>query len=236
MDKQSAPFLEAVETVASRLKSEAKSEVVRAKLGHLDEACSHVVVKAGQRPTIPLVCKVYAGLVVDPKLAMAGQSIRNGRGGANPYRQLYQAWAAAAEGILKAGRRKGRTREVPHDEILSQDDLDGIADINLRGLVRLVVAQNRALRTEREMLRRAYGTLTVNAGPRLDHEPGRGECRDAMAMNEAEVDAIRDFLDPKRMKARGLRRAADGAIETVDGRPLSDPAFATALEKMTRSA
>jgi hypothetical protein len=46
---------------------------------------------------------------------------------------------------------------------------------------------------------------------------------------------IRDFIDPRKLRARHLSKTNQGAVTTKDGRTIADPGFVLALEKIAKS-
>lgn len=230
---------EAVAVVDARLaelKAAATNDQVRVKLGNLHEVCRLLVVDAAQRPTVPEVIRRYAARFVAREQSLAEQSLRNKRGGANPYAALYEAWAGAAEFVLAPRRRRGQPH-VP-GEMLSINDVAGIDDVPLRHQVGLMLAQNRSFKAQLDILKdvrnapvlRIEGTTEGGVAlrqslPLANH----------LTLTETEVEALKDFIDERRMRARGLREAEDGSVETMDGRRLSDPGFLEALDKIVRS-
>jgi hypothetical protein len=56
-----------------------------------------------------------------------------------------------------------------------------------------------------------------------------------LVLTGAEVDAIRDFLDPKKMKAKNLKKTKDDGVFTIDGHAVADPGFLSALQKISKS-
>jgi hypothetical protein len=226
--------LDAVTSLRNRLMATATNDTVRTKLANLDDACRIVVLEAAQRPTVPGVVKRYKAAVVEPKMNLAEQSLRNKRSGANPYAALYAAWQGTAEVVL-ASAWEHRQRSSPN-EILSLDDLAGINDAPLRHQVSLVVAQNRSLKAQLDILKQTLGESVVRlVGAQEADAGGGGEAADHLALTDSEVEAVRCFLDSRRMNARGLKAREDGAIETIDGRRLTEPDFWGALEKIAKS-
>ncbi len=233
---------EALATVATRrdeLMAAATTDQIRVKLANLDEVCRVLVVDAGQRLTVPEVVRRYKARFVAREQNLAEQSLRNKRGGSNPYHALYTAWAGAAEFVL-APRRTRRQPPMP-GEMLSQDDVAGIDDVPLRHQVGLVLAQNRSLKAELDILKDVRNAPVLRIEGGLDRFGGGQGLAPVMplanhlALTETEVEALRDFVDRRRLKARGLRGAEDGAVESMDGRRFSDPGFLEAVDKIVRS-
>jgi hypothetical protein len=46
---------------------------------------------------------------------------------------------------------------------------------------------------------------------------------DSLVLTGAELEAIRDFVDPRKLKAKHLKRSKDDGVTTIDGRsPISE--------------
>ena len=229
MTSRSNEAISTVVRLCAELVDAAATEQVRAKLNNLQEVCHLIVVEASQRPTIPEVARRYKARFPFAEHSLAEQSIRNKRGGSNPYARLYAAWQGAAEIILATPHRTRHS--IRPTKILSTDDIAGIKDIALRHQVGLVLAQNRSLKSQLDILK------TVRSAPVL-RVAGAGSANGPAslskhhALSESDVEAVRNFIDGRRMRARGLRCAEDGAIEMIDGRRLSDPGFVEALNKI----
>lgn len=232
MSPQGKEALAVVESRLAELIASATTEQVRAKLGNLNHVCHKLVVEAAQRLTVPTVVERYKGLFSVPEHSLAESSIRNKRDGANPYAALYGAWVAAADIVLAPARHSRRSAGT--SEILSTDDIACIADPVLRHQVGLVFAQNRSLKSQLDILKRAEGAQTVRLVG-ADGFAGDVPSADKIALSEPEIEALKNFLDPRQLAARGLRIAKDGVIEFADGRGLTDPGFRQALEKIVRS-
>jgi hypothetical protein len=231
MTPEAKVALEAVDRRFLELQESATSGTVRAKLGNLNDTCRHLVVVGGQRLTVPEVVRAYAARFTARDQSLAESSIRNRRGGANPYLELYRAWEGTAESVLVPVR--ARRSVAATGEILTNDDLAGIQDVALRHRVRLLVVQNRSLRNEVNILKEVRGAPIVQMTAVYPVDSVQ-ERTPAMTLTEADVDAVRDFVDPRKLRSRHLKRADDGAIETMDGRTLADPGLCDALEKIVR--
>jgi hypothetical protein len=114
--------------------------------------------------------------------------------------------------------------------IIGDPEIMDIEDPKLRHQVILMLSQNRSLYTQLNILRheqagqplRIEGTTLV---------PGDAD----LVLSEGEVEAVRDFVDPRRMNAKHLRRTEDDGVKLKDGRVIADPGFVSALEKIVRS-
>lgn len=224
--------LEIVEAKLADLLARATNDSIRTKLRNLHDVCKYLVVTGRQRLTVPAVVAAYAARFHLPEQSLAEPSIRNKRGGANPYQELYRAWESAAIVIL--GTREVPRTPVLHGEVLKPDDLAGIHDITLRHQVCLLIAQNRSLRNQVDILKAVRGAPVIQViGGSMGSVPT--PLANHLALNEAEVEAVKDFIDERKLKARRLRSLGDGGIEAVDGRRLADPGFVEALRKIVSS-
>lgn len=203
---------------------------------NLHEVCRMLVVDAAQRPTVPEVVRRYAARFVAREQSLAEQSLRNKRGGANPYAALYEAWAGAAEFVLAPRCRRGQPPVL--GEMLTTDDVAGIDDVPLRHQVGLMLSHNRSLKAQLDILKDVRNAPVLRIEGASDGGVALRQSiplANHLALTETEVEAVKDFVDVRRMRARGLRDAEDGSVETMDGRRLSDPGFLDALDKIVRS-
>jgi hypothetical protein len=56
-----------------------------------------------------------------------------------------------------------------------------------------------------------------------------------MVLSDGEIEALRDFINPRSMTSKLLKSTKDGAVALKDGRIIADPGFIFALEKIIRS-
>jgi len=228
-----APLTQATEIVAAKLEDllrNATNATIRAKLGNLDDVCRQLVVGGRQRLTVPSVVAAYAARFHSPDQRLAESSIRNKRGGLNPFQQLYRAWESAAEVIVRS-RKPSR---VTINEIIGQNELSGISDPVLRHQIALLVTQNRSYKSQLDTLKQVRGAPVlqlVGGSTNSEYRPLDND----LSLNESEVEAIRDFLTGSKLRALRLSRTSDGGIATSDGRRLADPSFMEALEKILQS-
>ncbi|BCB22454.1 gamma-mobile-trio protein GmtX [Bosea sp. ANAM02] len=218
-----------VEEILKRLVEAASTDTVRVKLRNLNEACSHLIMNGKQRLTVPLVLSTYAAMFPAKDQSIAESSIRNKRGGANPYLELYRAWEDAGEVILARPRKMGKAKP---GEIIDYTELSSIPDPTLRHQVKLLIAQNTSLKSQLDIVRQVKNapTITLVATPGT---PPPGSQRTSLPqLAESEVEAIRDFVAERKLKSRGLAEHEDGSVTTRDGRDLADPGFVSALRKI----
>ncbi|AMB44055.1 gamma-mobile-trio protein GmtX [Methylobacterium sp. AMS5] len=236
MSVQVTEALAIVDRSLAELTEAATQDQVRVKLANLNEVCRVLVLEAAQRPTIPEVVRRYKARFPAKEHSLAEQSLRNKRGGANPYISLLKAWAGAAEFVLAPSRARRHNPEPT--ELLSPDEVAGIDNPALRHQVGLVLTQNRSLKTQLDILKKAARSTVlhvVDGSAVATKDSARLPLANELALNVTEVEALKDFVDVRKLRARGLRRAEDGAIESMDGRSLSDPGFVEAVEKIVRS-
>lgn len=79
----------------------------------------------------------------------------------------------------------------------------------------------------------------AGAEPRADPAPRRSRAPDDTHLRRPGIDrggdAIRDVLDPRKMKAKHLNPSKDGGVDTIDGCAVADPGFISALQKISKS-
>ncbi|MEY9416826.1 hypothetical protein ABIF69_003268 [Bradyrhizobium japonicum] len=205
------------------LVAKADKENVRSKLRNLHRTCAHVVDKAPAALSVPLVVTTYAKLCGD---TIGESTIRNKMSGANPYQSLYRRWelvAAAEAAAIKP-------RSVLDAGMLGENDVLAIEDPGLRHRVTLIATQNRSLHSELNILRSDLAKMPLRIeGASL--VPGGAD----LLLSDDELDAVRDFIDPRRMNAKSLQRTTDDGVKLKDGRPIADPGFLSALEKIVKS-
>lgn len=209
----------------------ATTEGVRVKLRNIDDVCNHLVVIGRQRLTVPSLLSTYAARYPVPDQAIAESSIRNKRAGGNPYQELYRAWESAAEVLLAAAPRSGKTINT---EILSEEDLTAVTDHGVRHQVKLLIAQNRSYKSQLDILKKVVGESTINL---TASHPDAGSTLPSgtptkIELTESELAALSDFMAPRRLQSRGLLHADHGVLQVRGDRDLSDPGFLDALQKV----
>jgi len=228
--------IDVVEQELERLVRDASTDPIRTKLRNLNQVCRTLVVDARQRLTVPSVVRYYKGKFSDPEVSIAEPSIRNKRDGVNPYNALYRAWESAAEAILLS--IKPSFRKEFGTALVTEDDIGRIEDDTVRHMVRLLWVQNRSLRSQVDILRRVRGAPVVQvvgeaSGRSMEHLSL--PIARQLILDEAEIEALRNFTNERFLKARSLRRADNGSVELLDGRGLSDPGFFDAIDKIVQS-
>jgi hypothetical protein len=229
MNEESKQAVEVVKSTLETLVAQATNETIRAKLRNLHDVCHHLIVNGRQRLSVPTVIQAYAARIHAKEHSLAEPSIRNKRGGANPYQALYRAWEGASEIILTPRKVVGGAS--PSD-ILGDGDMARL-DPALRHRINLLIAQNRSLKAQVDILRDVRKAPVIHlAGAAA---PERLPATEDLVLNDPEVDALRDFVAARKLKSRGLRRTDDGGVETMEGRRMADPGFMDAVEKIVRS-
>ena len=147
--------------------------------------------------------------------ALSEQTIRNNRANSNPYQVLYRRWKDAAEHFL-AKPRAGLASAG--GAILAESDIRKIEDIMLRHQVFLLFAQNRSLHNQVNILKQAATDQLIQIGGGV-LLPGSAD----LVLTEAEVEALRDFIDPRKLRARHLAKNKVEGVSTRDGRAITDP-------------
>jgi hypothetical protein len=206
------------------LLARATNDAIRTKLRNLHEVCSQLV-KEGKGLSVTAVVKRYEERFRDPSEAIAIQTIRNNRTNGNPYQSLYRTWTEVATNIAASAQRAVRV----DGGLIGEAEILAIPNQTLRHQVLLLFSQNRSLHNQLNTLKAARTDLPIKVeGRRL----GVGN---QLALTGAEVDALRDFIDPRKLKAKRLVRTEADALMVTGGEQIADPGFFTALEKIARS-
>lgn len=162
-----------------------------------------------------------------PQAWMSEQTIRNKRANGNPYQMLYRKWEGIAERLLATSSPKPIRMD---GGIICESEIRKIENTTIRHQVLLLFGQNRSLHNQLNILKQDAG----NAPIRIDGLPSISGGED-LALTPAEVDAVRDFIDPRKLRAKHLLKTEDHGVSTRDGRAIADPGFITALEKISKS-
>lgn len=233
--KMQGPTRDVLEVVAAeleRLVHDAKNDAIRTKLRNLNDVCYHLVIVGRQRLTVPDLVAAYAARIHASHQSIAESSIRNKRGGINPFQKLYRVWESASNTIRSSNLRHVRPGSA--DQILSYEDVAHIPDAALKHQISLIIRQNRGYKSELDMLKQVRGAPVVKLPDTIgDH--GSRLVADHLTLNEAEIEAVKDFMSIHKLKSRSLRHTADGGLETIDGRRIADPGFMDALQKVVKS-
>ncbi|WP_312795987.1 gamma-mobile-trio protein GmtX [Tianweitania sp.] len=220
--------LAVVERVLTESMQASGDERIQVKLKNLDEVCRHLVLAGGQRITVPSVVLAYAARFPARDQAIAESSIRNKRGGRNPYLKLYQAWYSVS---LSASRKPAKTQQAS-GQILDYGDLTAIGDQTVRHSVSLLITQNRSLRNQLTALQKGREQRTVTIED--DGDAVKPFNMD-LALDDDEVEAVQLFVKGTRLKSLGIVCTGAGGLKTSDGRALAEPGFMDALKKICAS-
>jgi hypothetical protein len=176
---------------------------------------------------VPLVVGHYKALFPDPAQRLAEQTIRNQRPGGNPYLSLYRKWVEVAENIVTAASLKTAMIDAG---IIGEHDIRMIENPTLRHQITMLLGQNRSLLNQLNILKQSQTDIPIRI-----EGVGLVSGSTDLVLSDAEVEAVRDFIDERTLKAKHLQRTADDGLKLRDGRPIADPGFVTALEKISKS-
>lgn len=220
-------ILSEADGVLEHLVGKASNKSIVVKLRNLNDVCRTIVSGTKQRLTVPEVLRQYKARFPDTAQALSEQTIRNKRANGNPYQVLYRKWEDVAEHLLATSR----TGFAPAGgAILGESDIRKIEDVTLRHQVFLLFAQNRSLHNQLNIMKEAATDVPLQiAGGAMP--AGSAD----LVLTDAEVEAVRDFIDPRKLRARHLGKNKDEGVSTRDGRTIADPGFITALEKIAKS-
>jgi hypothetical protein len=115
---------------------------------------------------------------------------------------------------------------------VTEGDLHLIKDPTLRHQVSQIFVQNRSLHNTVNMLKKLQGEkeIRLSDGPVREASSGEG-----LVLTSAELDALQDFVNPRKLKAKQLKPSKDDGVHTVDGQAVADPGFLSALRKIVKS-
>jgi hypothetical protein len=222
-------MVEAAEQCLALQIDQASNEAIKTKLGNLALVCRTIVMTPKQRLSIPEVARQYKALP-GPKPPLSEQTIRNKRPNGNPYMTIYREWEKVAHAVMAAPAAVYRKDGL----ILRESDLHTIKDPTLRHQVTLVFAQNRSLHNRLNILKKLQGQGQIRVSFDNTGQPML-PAEDSLVLTGAEIEAIRDFIDPRKLKAKHLKPSKDDGVSTIDGRSVADPGFLTALQKISKS-
>lgn len=228
-EKEQVVALSNVEGVYRAILSSLKSEQARINLENTHAICRGLVVDVKIKPTVSIVVKHLAANY--PGQYPKEQTIRNRRNGSrNPYKSLIEAWQVAAEVIALPKRKIERSAEWD----IGDGDVLAIQDPALRHKVLLLWNQNRSYKAQLDILNQWKGKQPVALSSTGKNIPPPTNCESASVISDqVEIDAIIDFLDARKMKARGLERTEMGGVRLKSsGRELASPGFIDALERL----
>ncbi len=104
-----------------------------------------------------------------------------------------------------------------------------IENPTVRHQVVLLMAQNRSLYRQLNIVKQDQKNIPIRIEG-VSLAPA-----DDLALSDAEVESIRDFIDPKKMKSKHLQPTPHSGVKLKNGRPIADPGFLDALSKIVRS-
>ncbi|MET4479156.1 gamma-mobile-trio protein GmtX [Bradyrhizobium sp. F1.13.3] len=205
----------------------ATTESMRARLRIFHLVCRRLVCKAKVDLSIPLVLRHYKAEATNAQHRLEEQTIRNKRPAGNPYQSLYRRWNEVAVAIKALEAPNRPLVDVGH---VREGDLGMIENPILRARMNFIVAENRSLKSQLDTLKqiekqtplRIEGAVLAAGGADL-------------VLSEGEIEALREFVDPRRMTAKQMDRTKHDGVKLRDGRVVADPGFVSALEKIVKS-
>lgn len=212
-----------IERHFEELIAKAGTEGVRRKLRNLHRACAYIVEETSEALTVPLVVDAYEKIF---KEKIGESTIRNKVDGRNLHQSLYRKWELAAAAKI-AATRPGNIMDAG---IIGDHEIMMIENPRLKHQVMLMLTHNRSLHSQLNILRHEQSQMPLRIEG-ASTMPGNA----GLLLSDDEVDAVRDFVDARRMNAKNLQRTKDDGIKLKDGRPIADPGFVSALEKIVRS-
>jgi hypothetical protein len=221
-------MVKAAEQSVADLVEKASNKAIATKLDQLGAVCRTIVMETKTEFSIAKVAHQYNDRY--PKLPLSEQTIRNKRANGNPYMAVCREWEKVAHAVATASRPAQRREGL----ILRASDLHTIKDPTLRHQVTLVFAQNISLHNSVNMLKKlqGQGQIRVSLGGLDQPTLPQGE---SLVLTSAELEAIRDFIDRRKLKAKHLTPTKDDGVSTIEGRSVADPGFLTALRKISKS-
>lgn len=202
----------------------ATNDTIRTRLRHLHETCRSIVVDSRQLLSVPELRRRYHAAVLDESLSIGEQTLRNKRGGKNPYLTLYRKWQGVANQMLMLSPRRPMR---PEGIIIHDGDIRSIEDPVLRHQVFMLLAENRSQRNQLNTLKQYDASVPLKIeGRRIDG----GD----LTLTDVELDAICDFISVRKLGGRHLQVTRDDGVRMRDGRIIADPGFFTALKKIAR--
>lgn len=218
----------AEECLASELEA-AKNNSVKEKLQNLSVVCRAIVVEQHGMLSIAAAAQEYKRRF--PDHGLSEQTIRNRRPGGNPYLNLIRAWQTAAIALVpqaSAGARQDG------GAILRESDLHAVKDPLIRHQMVQLFSQNRSLHNRLNILKVAHGKEAIRLAGAAER-PLPELTGDGLVLTSAEIEALRDFIDPRKLKAKHLKGLDSDAVTTIDGHAIADPGFMSALRKIVKS-
>lgn len=201
----------------------ATNDSIKRKLRNLNDVCRTIVCKAKLRLSVPEVVRHLEARFPEDKISE--QTIRNNREKGNPYQTLYRTWEDIAERIFAlAAPQIARSG----GGIIGVGEIRRIEDPTLRHQVLSLFAQNRSLHNQLNILKRSAGEGAI-----IVEDAGAEAGGDSITVGE--IEAVKDFVDPRKLKHRHLVVTEDAGLKMRDGRPIADAGFVTALSKFLKN-
>jgi len=215
------------EELLEQLVAKASNKVIGVKLRNLNDVCRTIVLETKQRLTVPEVLRHYKARFPDQSQSLSEQTVRNKRPGGNPYQVLYRKWEDIAAHVVTSSLTEPGSIG---GAIIAESEIRKIEDVTLRHQVFMLFAQNRSLHNQLNIMKEAATDAPIQLA---DGAPLAGGAE--LVLTDAEVEAVRDFIDPRKLRARHLAKNDGDGVSTRDGRTIADPGFITALEKIAKS-
>jgi hypothetical protein len=202
-------------------KNTTSNEGIKQKLNTLSAICEKLATVSGEKAlTVAEAARRHPDL--------SEQTLRNGGEKGNRYLRVFRAWERVADAVI------AEERPVPRSgfKILTEADLHVIKDQTLRHQVHQVFVQNRSLHNTVTTLKKLQKEKEI----RLVDGPERSAASaEGLVLTSAELDALQDFVNPRKLKAKQLKPSKDDGVHTVDGQAVADPGFLSALRKIVKS-
>lgn len=156
------------------------------------------------------------------------RTIRNKEG--EVYRTLMNAWAIYANGSTKK-------LKLPKERSINDEILESISDPTARALVGIIMAENRKLKGENSLLKRA-NSMTIDMRqenkPALNDGSGVEVLQPIYNLLPLEVDALRHAISDDLLKQQGWIVDDHGRIK-YNGRTIFKVGFITAIKKVLKN-
>ena len=164
-----------------------------------------------------------AGLMAE-KGGLSEQALRNKN--AEPYRLLISRWAECSNTTTKKPKKKAIT--TLNDEILSQ-----ISEPTVKALVGMIIAENKKLRNENNMLKNQT-CITIDMRNQKNTASPNSDVVVVSALDdltETEIDALKDAISDVFFKDRGWTTDEQGRVKEK-GYPVYKTGYVTAIKKI----
>lgn len=164
-----------------------------------------------------------AALMSD-KGGLSEQALRNKN--AEPYRLLISTWAEFSNTTMKKPSK--RSSATINDEILSQ-----ISDPTVKALVGMIIAENRKLKNENNLLKNQT-SITIDMRNQQSNASTNEDVVVISALDnltEMEIEALRDAISDKLFKERGWIADEQGRVKEK-GYQVYKVGYVTAIKKI----